>query len=492
MKRRDFLKLSGLMMAGFVAQGCVGPGKLSDGAKASRPNILFCLADDWGWPHAGAYGDPVVKTPTFDRLAKEGVLFDHAYISSPSCTPCRNSILTGQYHWRLKEGANLHSTLDVNIPVFPLLLKEVGYHVGYWRKCWGPGKLEPGGYVDTHPCGTRYRKGFEQFIAERPKDRPFCFWFGTSDPHRGYKKGSGKDSGMNLSKVKVPKFYPDVEEIRSDIADYYFEVQRWDSDCGKAIKLLEEIGELDNTIIVMTGDHGMPFPRCKSNIYDMGVRVPMAIRWGDKIRGHRRVKDFMSLIDLAPTFLKAAGVKIPQQMVGRSLLPVLQSKKQGWIDPKREHVIFGKERHTPAQKSPSMDGYPCRGIRTERYLYIRNFKPNRWPAGVLSGATHKMNVHPDCDNGPTKKYLIDNRQDPKIGPYYDLSFAKRPAEELYDISKDPDQLVNLAGKKGYAKTKARLSARLLAELKGTGDPRVVGGGEMFDQYPYRATYKLNK
>jgi hypothetical protein len=179
-------------------------------------------------------------------------------------------------------------------------------------------------------------------------------------------------------------------------------------------------------------------------------------------------------------------------MVGRSLLPVLQSKKQGWIDPKREHVIFGKERHTPAQKSPSMDGYPCRGIRTERYLYIRNFKPNRWPAGVLSGATHKMNVHPDCDNGPTKKYLIDNRQDPKIGPYYDLSFAKRPAEELYDISKDPDQLVNLAEKKRHAKTKSRLSARLLAELKGTGDPRVVGGGEMFDQYPYRATYKLNK
>jgi arylsulfatase A-like enzyme len=492
MKRRDFFKLSGLMTAGFAVHGCVGSQELSGARKSPRPNILFCLADDWGWPHAGAYGDPVVKTPTFDRLAAEGVLFDHAYVSSPSCTPCRNSILTGQYHWRLKEGANLHSTLDVNIPVYPLLLKEAGYYVGHWRKCWGPGKLNAGGYVDTHPCGRRYSKGFKQFINERQKDQPFCFWFGTSDPHRGYKKGSGKASGMDISKVKVPKFYPDVEEIRSDIADYYFEVQRFDSDCGKAIQLLEEIGELDNTIIVMTGDNGMPFPRCKSNIYDMGVRVPMAIRWGAAIRGQRRVTDFMSLIDLGPTFLEAARIKIPQQMVGQSLLSVLQSKKQGRVDRKRDHVIFGKERHTPAQKSPSTDGYPCRGIRTERYLYIRNFKPDRWPVGVLSGATHPKDVHTDCDNGPTKRYLIDHSQEPKVRPYYELSFAKRPAEELYDISKDPDQLVNLAGKKGYAKIKTRLSAMLMAELKDTADPRVVGGGEMFDQYPYRAAYKLNK
>lgn len=492
MKRRDFLKLSGLMTAGFALHGCVGSQELSDNEKPPQPNILFCLADDWGWPHAGAYGDPVVKTPTFDRLAAEGVLFDHAYVSSPSCTPCRNSIVTGQYHWRLKEGANLHSTLDVNIPVFPLLLKEAGYHIGHWRKSWGPGKLKPGGYLDTHPCGKKYNKGFKQFLADRKNDQPFCFWFGTSDPHRGYKKGSGKDSGLDLSKINVPKFYPDVEDIRSDIADYYFEVQRFDSDCAKAILLLEKIGELENTIIVMTGDNGMPFPRCKSNIYDMGVRVPMAIRLPNAVRRNRRVKDFMSLIDLAPTFLEAAGIKIPKQMVGRSLLPVLKSKKQGLVDRKRDHVIFGKERHTPAQQSPSMGGYPCRGIRTDRYLYIRNFKPDRWPAGVPSGATHPMDVYADCDNSPTKQYLLDHRNDPNVKPYYDLSFAKRPAEELYDISKDPDQLVNLAAEKDYAKIKTRLSAILMNELKKTADPRVVGGGEMFDQYPYRGGYKLNK
>ncbi len=455
-----------------------------------KPNILFCLADDWGWPHAGSYGDPVVKTPTFDRLAAEGVIFEHAYVSSPSCTPSRGAILTGQYHWRLKEGANLRSTLDVNIPVYPLLLQEAGYHVGYQRKGWAPGDVKAGGYIDLNPCGTEYPKGFRQFLDSQPKDKPFCFWLGSYDPHRGYKKGSGKDSGMPVDKVKVPTFYPDVEEIRSDIADYYFEVQRFDTLCGNAIKMLEEIGELENTLIVMTGDHGMPFPRCKSNIYDMGVRVPMAIRWGNEITAGRRLTDFMSTVDLAPTFLDAAGVKIPDPMTGRSLLPILRSKKQGRVESRRNHVIFGKERHVPAQKAPSIDGYPCRGIRTDQYLYIRNFKPDRWPAGVPSGATHRIGKFADCDDGPTKQFLMEHKDDPTIRPYYDWSFAKREAEELYDLEKDPDQLINLADDESYSEIKKKLSSLLMKELKDTADPRVVGNGDIFDQYPYGSPYKL--
>jgi arylsulfatase A-like enzyme len=245
---------------------------------SKKPNILFCIADDWGWPHAGAYNDSVVKTPTFDRLAMEGVLFDHAYVSSPSCTPSRSAILTGQYHWRLGESANLWSTMDIDIPVYPLLLEEAGYHVGHWRKCWGPGDLKAGGYTNKNPGGKEYSEGFKQFLEARQDGVPFSFWLGASDPHRGYDLGIGKTSGIDIDKIIVPGFYPNEEEIRSDIADYYFEVQRFDSDVSNAIELLKEIGELENTIIVMTGDHGMPFPRCKSNLYDMGVRVPLAIR----------------------------------------------------------------------------------------------------------------------------------------------------------------------------------------------------------------------
>ncbi len=163
-----------------------------------RPNILFCIADDWGWPHAGVYeNDPVVKTPAFDRIAHEGVLFNHAYISSPSCTPSRNAILTGQWHWRLGAGANLWSTLDEDLQVYPQLLRDEGYHVGSWRKSWGPGRLD-GKWKGNHPAGKVYPKGFAAFMADRPEGKPFCFWLGASDPHRGYKLNSGRDSGMDL------------------------------------------------------------------------------------------------------------------------------------------------------------------------------------------------------------------------------------------------------------------------------------------------------
>ena len=178
-------------------------------------------------------------------------------------------------------------------------------------------------------------------------------------------------------------------------------------------------------------------------------------------------------------------------MTGLSLLPVLLSEKDGQVDPKRDHVIFGKERHVPAQKAPSMAGYPCRGIRTEKYLYIRNFAPERWPVGVPSGATHPMNIHPDCDDGPTKKYLIEHQDKPDLKRYYDLSFAKRPAEELYDMLKDPDQLNNIADDKSYAKIKTKLSSMLMTELKKTDDPRATGDDEKSDEYPYRASYNLN-
>ncbi len=480
----------GIIFSTFLLLGMYNPMKAKTEI-VKRPNILFCIADDWGWPHANAYGDAVVKTPAFNRLASEGILFENAFVSSPSCTPSRNAILTGQFHWRLQEGANLWSTLSIDYPVYPLLMKDAGYHVGYWRKSFGPGDINAGGYINKHPAGTNYKNGFKEFMDAKPKEKPFCFWLGASDPHRGYEKGSGVASGMDLAKVQVPEFYPNVESIRSDIADYYFEVQRFDSDCAKALKILEEAGELDNTIIVMTGDHGMPFPRCKSNLYDMGVRVPLAIRWGKNIKSNRRITDFVSLTDLAPTFLEAAGIEVPSQMTGNSLIPILKSKKDKTVDKKRNHMIFGKERHTPAQLSPSIEGYPCRGIRTEDYLYIYNMEANRWPAGVPDNATHPIKSFADCDNGPTKSFLIENKDHPEYKRYYDLSFAKRPTEELYKIDEDPFQLNNLNENPKFSKIKEKLHNQLMQQLKETKDPRIVGGGELFDTYPYRVRYKLN-
>lgn len=456
----------------------------SETTTVDRPNILFCFADDWGWPHAGAYGDPVVRTPAFDRLAREGVLFEYAYISSPSCTPSRNAVLTGQQFFRLGPGANLYGALDIKHPTFVRILEQAGYQTGHWRKAWGPGEFTQGGY-QSNPCGEPQR--FDAFMKTRDPDQPFCFWFGTSDPHRAYKKGTGRQSGLDIDKVPVPKFYPDVEEIRSDIADYYFEVERWNNDVAAALELLEKEGELENTLIVMSGDHGMPFPRCKGNLYDWGSRVPLAIRWGKQVKQPgRRVTDFVSTTDLAPTFLEAAGVSVPDSMTGRSLLGILKSEKTGRVEAQRDAVVYGRERHTDCQQD-SDDGYPSRAIRTEDYLYIRNYAPDRWPAGTpnYESAYKKDAWLGDCDNGPTKSYLWINREEsPAMSDIYALNFGKRPAEELYRVSDDPDQVVNLADDPNLAGIKKELSERLTAELNKLDDPRETSKDVLFDEYPY--------
>jgi len=486
--RRDFLKAMGIGAASLIAPKLVS----ARGRNKRRPNILFCLADDWSWPHASIAGDKVVKTPTFDRVAREGVLFENAFVSAPSCTPSRGAILTGQWHWRLEEGGNLWSTLPAKFDVYPDMLEEAGYHVGYTRKGWGPGRDAPGGRK-RNPAGPRY-KNFSEFRKSKPEGKPFCFWFGSTDPHRGYKWQSGIKSGMKLEDVQVPACFPDSEEVRTDICDYYWEVQRFDTEVGELLKILEADGELDNTLVVMSGDNGLPFPRCKSTLYDTGTNVPLAVRWPAAVKGGRVVEDFVSLSDLAPTFLEAAGLKPTAQMTARSFLDVLNSGKSGRVDRRRNYVLTGKERHVVCQETGT-GGYPMRAIRTHDYLYIRNFKPDRWPGGAPEGYAETVEIdiarprgthfgYADIDASPTKSYILKHRDDPKVKKLFELGFGKRPAEELYDLARDPGQLNNVADKPAYARTKKRLVAYLMTQLRETKDPRVLGKGDTFDNYPY--------
>ena len=483
MKRKHQISTwTGLPLLLFFASGLQAQDEeaAKERAASDRPNILFCIADDWGWPHAGALGDGVVQTPAFDRIASEGVLFPHAYVSSPSCTPSRNAVLTGQWHWRLREGANLWSSLSPEFKAYPKILAETGYHIGHWRKSWGPGRLS--GW-NGHPVGMGYNDGFEEFMAARPEGAPFCFWLGAYDPHRPFKKGSGEANGLDPSEIDLFPFFPDCEEVRGDVADYYHEVGRFDTDVAEAVAFLEAKGELENTIIVMTGDHGMPFPRCKGNVHDSGARVPLAMRWGSRVEGGQVFDGFVSLTDLAPTFLAAAGVDVPEQMTGESLLPWVT----GSDTPARDFVLCGRERHTPAQEEPSSGGYPVRSIRTKDFLYIHNFEPDRWPAGTPNWelAYKKKAWFGDCDNGPTKFAIVARRERDEIYERcYDLCFSKRPMEELYDLKRDPHQVDNVASVADYEEAKELLRDLLMSELKASGDPRVIGGGEAFDSYPY--------
>jgi len=480
--RREFLRTAAVGVVGLITSRDARAG-MPTNEPSRHPNILFCIADDWSWPHASIAGDKVVKTPTFDRIAREGVLFCNAFVTAPSCTPSRGSILTGQYHWRLEEGGNLWSTLPAKFDVYPDLLEEAGYYVGYTRKGWGPGQYQPGGRT-RNPAGPQF-KDFAAFLEARPQGTPFCFWFGSNDPHRPYKQDSGVKNGMRPEDVQVPPYLPDSQTVRKDLCDYYFEVQRFDREVGELLSLLEERGELDRTLVVMTGDNGFPFPRGKSNLYDGGTNVPLAVRWPRRVAGGRHVEDFVSLQDLAPTFLEAVGLTPPAAMTGRSLLELLVSGKSGRIDPARDHVLVGKERHAWVRAGGL--GYPCRAIRTREFLYIRNFQPDRWPAGdpTKGGEPFDPNrVYGDIDDSPSKTYMMEHRDEAAVKSLFDLAFAKRSAEELYDLGKDPHQLRNVAADPAYAETKKKLESSLLAELKATGDPRLLGGGDTFDSYPY--------
>lgn len=452
MKRREFIQT---VASGALALSTAGRMWAQGGAAPQRPNILLCIADDWSWAHTGAYGDSGIRTPTFDRLAREGVLFQNAFASSPSCTASRAALLTGQDFFRLETGANLYGVLPPKFLVYPDLLEAAGYHVGLTRKGWGPGDWKVGGRT-RNPSGPDY-KNFDAFLAARPINSPFCFWFGSRDPHRPYDAGSGLAAGKKLEDVTVPPFLPDTPAVRSDILDYYLETERFDREVGELIATLEARGELDNTIVVMTSDNGMPFPRAKANLYDFGTKMPLAIRWPRRVSGGRTIDDLVNLIDLALTFLEAAGLQPLPSMTGSSLLPLLTSNRGGLIDPARDAVISGRERHVQM--------FPCRSIRTADHLLIHNYAPGT--------------VNQDIDGSPTLALLGD----PEHARFRDMSSAPRPEFELYDVKKDPAQLTNLANDQAFAGTRGQLTQRLTQTLVKRGDPRSLGNGKFFETAP---------
>lgn len=520
----------------FALGGLTAPGR-AGAVQPERPNILFAFADDWG-RFAGAYAridgpggvNDVVRTPNFDRLAREGVLFRHAFVNAPSCTPCRSALLSGQYFWRTGRGAILQGAVwDSKIPSFPLLLREAGYHIGKSYKVWSPGTpvdAPYGGQAHAYEQAGRrlnqfsqnvtrlvaagksvdeakrelldeVRANFAEFLARRQAGRPFCYWFGPTNVHRKWIKGSGRAFwGLDPEALqgKMPPFLPDVPEVREDLADYFGEVAAFDAALGGLVEELGKAGELDNTLIVVSGDHGAPgFPHGKCNLYDFGTRVSLAIA-GPGVRSGRVVDDFVNLPDLAPTFLEAGGVALPTLMTGRSLWPVLRSDRDGLVDRARTWVVTGRERHVGMARAGHLP-YPQRALRTSDYLFVINFKPERYPLGdpyrldgehppTAQEITETTFVTlPDEDAGPTKAWLVGRRNHPEWKRYYDLAYGKRPREELYDLKKDPHQVRNVALDPAYKQVSEQLRRRLLAELERTDDPRLQDDGRFFETPP---------
>lgn len=507
-----------------------------------RPNILFVISDDQSFLHTSYKGSGFIKTPAFDRVAREGVYFENCYAGSPGCAPSRSALITGRHHWQ-NEQAGQHASAWLNkyVPFVDLVGKN-GYSVGrtgkgvgpfqyarteedsLWRKSDAAGiahsDISYDGQEDERFAKgistTNYFENFKYFLENNKDDAPFFFWYGGREPHRRYEKGSWKNRSKKLEDVEVPEFLPDNDEIRGDLLDYAVEIEWFDLHLQRMLDYLEEIGELENTIIIVTADNGMPFPRAKANSYEYGVHVPLAIRYPKAFPSNRIVKDAVGFVDLAPTILEITNTSSEGMLpiTGKSIVNLLKAKQNGLVSKQERPVFSGRERHSSSRYLNW--GYPQRAIRKGDHLLVWNMKPDRWPAGApqkfdpndtlqllpMNGLNEENKYIPnaaytDIDDCPTKTYLIENHEADEIEPYFELAVAKRPEYELFIVTEDPSCLKNLSGQSAFSIIEKELKKELLEELKKTNDPRIVGPDrEVFDSYkrysPMRKFPKPNK
>ncbi|MCD6598324.1 MAG: sulfatase [Bacteroidales bacterium] len=494
------------------------------------PNILFAISDDQSFAHTSFIGSKFVKTPAFDKIASEGIYFSNCYAGSPGCAPSRSALVTGRYHWQNEQsGQHASSWMKKYIP-FIDLLNDNGYVTGRTGKGVGPfqyarnendslwRKTNAGGILHSdikYETGSDkderfgsgisrkdYFKNFRYFMENVRGEKPFFFWYGAHEPHRAYEKDSWKQMGKNLEDVEVPGFLPDDDLIRGDMLDYAVEIEWFDLHLQRMLEYLEKIDELENTIVIVTADNGMPFPRAKANCFEYGVHVPLAIRFPERFPGNRIVEDPVSFVDLAPTILEITKTSSEKMLPisGSSILSILKSKNEGIVNPSKKYVLAGRERHSSSRYMNR--GYPQRVIRGKDFIYIWNIKPERWPAGApqkydpqnpevllpMYGLDENGNYIPDAaftdiDDCPSKTFLIENYKNDEIRPYFDLALEKRAEVELYDIIKDPFCLNNLAGKPEFKEIEKEMKYALMKELKKSMDPRVLGPDtEIFDSY----------
>jgi N-sulfoglucosamine sulfohydrolase len=465
-----------------------------------RPNILIAMGDDISYPHMGAYGTSWVRTPGFDRVAQNGILFNNAYTPNAKSSPSRACFLTGRNSWQLEEAGDHVPYFPSKFKSFMEVLDKQGYITGYTAKGWAPGVANDSAGKPRQMTGRAYNSkilvlpsegisnidyagNFSDFLDSRKDNKPFCFWYGSKEPHRKYEYGSGiRRGGKKLEDInEVPGFWPDNPAVRSDILDYAFEIEHFDNHLIRMLEILEKRGELDNTIIIVTADNGMPFPRAKGQVYEYSNHVPLAISWRKGIKNPgRKIFDFISFIDFAPTLLEAAGVKPTdtgmQPIEGHSFTDIFRSGRKGYLNKERNHVIIGRERNDVGR--PDDTGYPVRGIIEDGYLYLSNYNAGRWPGG------NPETGYLDCDGSPTKTLILNMRRSGISAKYWKLSFGKRSDEELYDVGADPECLNNLSGNAGFNPMKRRLHDQLYLKLLEQDDPRAYGKGDLFDKYPY--------
>ena len=415
-----------------------------------KPNIVFIIADDVSQDDIGCYGNKVVKTPNIDRLASEGICFTNVYLTASSSSPSRCSIISGRYP-HSNGAAELHTPLPESMMPFPLLLKNNSYytgHAGKWH--FGPSVHRAfDRYTDEngYDNGDGGEDNWVRFLRERPKDKPFFFWFASHDAHRQWGADTFRithDPGL----VEIPPYFADTPGTQKDIASYYNEIARFDYHVGKVREELQRQGVLNNTVIIVMADNGRPFPRCKTRVYDSGMKTPFIVFWPDGIR-HKGVNapGLVSSIDVAPTILELAGVVVPGEFQGNSFAEILKNPSA-----EIRTAVFSEHNWHDFEAHERM-------IRSSGFLYVLNSRPwlsNCGPA--------------DSKGSQTQQALNQLRDEGKLTPAQaDVFVVPRPAEELYDMKNDPHQLINLSSLPGYREELQELRRLLNNWWANTGD-----------------------
>ncbi|NDP22495.1 MAG: sulfatase [Paludibacter sp.] len=499
---KNQLSLSALLISEAIFSGISAKPNVDKTTKLQvRPNILFCIADDASYPHFSANGSHWIKTPSFDRVAREGILFSNCYTPNAKSGPSRSCVLTGLYSWQAREAGNHVTNFPADLKVVTEALAENGYDIAFTGKGWAPGN--PGITPDGKPrqltgkafmkekltpptmgiSPINYASNFSDFLNENNGKKPWFFWFGSHEPHRSYEFGTGEKIGLKTKGMidDFPLFWPDNDDVRTDMLDYGYEIEYFDKQIQKMMSELEKRGLLENTIIVITSDNGMPFPRSKANDYEYSNHMPLAIMWKNGIiKPGRKIIDFVNFVDFTPTFLDVSKTNPKkfgmQQPSGKSLRNIFFSEKNGLVDSSRNYLLLGRERDDYGR--PDNQGYPIRAIIRDNFIYINNMKPNLYPAGDPETG------YLDCDGSPTKTVILNMKREGKDTKFWDFSFGFRKSEELYNLANDKFCMNNLAEKPEYAKQKQAMKKQLFEQLKKQKDPRMFGKGDVFDKYPF--------
>lgn len=399
-------------------------GYLTGQSLPDQPNIVLIIADDIGWNDVGCYGNDVVKTPNMDRIASEGLIFTNAYLTTSSCSPSRTSIISGRYPHNTGS-AELHTPLPEEVGIFPDKLQEAGYFTGQAGK-WHMGKAPRRGFDVIHDGPEDFGPGGEKMwvpvLKNRPKDKPFFLWLAATDAHRGW--GANEFKGQNdPEKIEVPPFLVDTMSTRKDLAQYYDEITRFDHYIDEVERELERQGVAENTILIIISDNGRPFPRCKTRLYDSGVKTPMIIKWPDGIDVPGRTSgSLVSVIDIGSTILDLAEASSLESMQGKSFRQLLNQPET----PFRNYIFAEHNWHDHEALE--------RMVRTKDYMYILNLRPNLSNQGPA-----------DSNNSPSFADLIQKRKEGRLTPAQaDIFETPRAREELFDCQRDPKQLFNIA------------------------------------------------